>query len=321
MTWIVGIDEAGYGPNLGPLVMSSVACQLPTSLASTSLWSVLRRVVRRQSSDDDGRLLIDDSKLVYSTARGLRSLEVGVAATLPTWPKEELITFEHLLGLVAPCHRVDPQAEQWYSGSTILPVESDRCELTSAASRFDRACEKKAVVRGLVRSVVVHASQFNVLLSEWRSKGAVLAQALLDIIRANLEALDDFEPVWFQIDKHGGRNNYAALLQNAIPEGLVIADEERTNRSVYHVLGLERQVRFTFQPRADSEHFCVAIASMISKYLREIFMIEFNIYWQEHIPGLERTAGYYGDASRFYSAVRPAMERLGITEECVWRRR
>ena len=31
---------------------------------------------------------------------------------------------------------------------------------------------------------------------------------------------------------------------------------------------------FVIQPRADVEHFCVALASMISKYVRELMMME-----------------------------------------------
>ena len=33
MPWIMGLDEAGYGPNLGPFVMSLVAFRVPEPLA------------------------------------------------------------------------------------------------------------------------------------------------------------------------------------------------------------------------------------------------------------------------------------------------
>src|ERR1700728_3969850 len=33
MAWVLGVDEAGYGPNLGPFVMSAVACRVPDALA------------------------------------------------------------------------------------------------------------------------------------------------------------------------------------------------------------------------------------------------------------------------------------------------
>jgi len=37
--------------------------------------------------------------------------------------------------------------------------------------------------------------------------------------------------------------------------------------------------------------------------------------------GLKPTAGYPGDAARFYEGIRPAMERLGVQESAVWRRK
>jgi hypothetical protein len=65
----------------------------------------------------------------------------------------------------------------------------------------------------------------------------------------------------------------------------------------------------------------VALASMVSKYVREILMLEFNAYWQNHVPGIEPTAGYPGDSHRFFAAIRPAIMKLGIPDSAVWRQR
>src|SRR5437764_14956143 len=80
MPWVVGIDEAGYGPNLGPLVQSAVALRLPDD--DPGGWRHLRAHVRRCCDPDDGRVLVDDSKLVYAGKNGLAKLERGIAATI-----------------------------------------------------------------------------------------------------------------------------------------------------------------------------------------------------------------------------------------------
>jgi hypothetical protein len=55
--------------------------------------------------------------------------------------------------------------------------------------------------------------------------------------------------------------------------------------------------------------------------VREVLMLEFNHFWQEHVPGLKPTAGYPGDAARFLEAIRPTLDRLGLKESAVWRRK
>src|SRR5207249_8144992 len=159
--------------------------------------------------------------------------------------------------------------------------------------------------------------RFNGLLDEWGSKGAVLAHALTGLLRATVRAAAGEEPLHFFIDKHGGRNAYAAMLQHALPDGMVLVEHEGAARSAYRFVGVTPEVRVTFRPRADAEHFCVALASMASKYLRELLMLEFNRFWQSHLPGLKPTAGYPGDAARYLASIRPVLAKLGLPESAV----
>ncbi len=323
MPWIIGIDEAGYGPNLGPLVMTSVACHVPDRLADTDLGRLLGKVVRRYDDHEDredGRLLVDDSKLVYSTAQGLACLEASVTAALSSSGEPDC-TLETLLNRLCPAHVPELKNEPWYTGTRCLPAENNLDELSLQASRFAECSKNQEIHWGPVHSALVGARQFNNLLDHWGSKGAVLGHALTGLLEKNQVLGESSDPLYFFIDKHGGRNNYAAMLQQAFPNGLVLAREESMARSVYSVCGLHWEVRLTIQPRADAEHFCVALASMVSKYIRELLMLEFNGFWQSHVPELKPTAGYPGDAARFFEEIQPIAARLGIAEEKLWRRR
>jgi hypothetical protein len=320
MPWMVGIDEAGYGPNLGPLVMTAVACRLADTTAA-DLWQMLRPAVRRPGDDDDGRILVEDSKLVYSTARGLLELERGVLACLGCRLGPSPWTLCHFLESTCSAGADDLGQEAWYLGQTPLPTTADFFALAAAGDRFGQACLQAGLEWGPIRCVVICPGRFNALLDRWGSKGAVLAHCLTELLTCNRHLDGPAEPAWFIVDKHGGRNHYAAMLQHALPDGLVVAEEEGMEKSTYQVLGLPRPLRLTFQPRADASHFVVALASMISKYLRELFMHEFNQFWQTHVPGLKPTAGYPGDAARFRDAVLPAAKRLGIADDALWRRK
>jgi ribonuclease HII len=321
MPWIVGIDEAGYGPNLGPFVMTSVAYRVPEFVAGADGWKILRQAVRRQGDPDDGRILVEDSKVVYSTQRGLLDLETAVLAFLAAGGPLEEALLHHLADRLCPAFHADLRAEPWYSGNSALPLEAERLRCHEMALRLVRTSMERRVSWGRVRSVVVCPPRFNELLHTRGSKGAVLGYALGHLLVANRTPDESHEPIWFFVDKHGGRNTYAAMLQDALADGMVVAQEEGPKRSVYRVLGLDRDIRLTFQPRADAEYFCVALASMVSKYLREVLMREFNQFWQARVPDLKPTAGYPGDALRFWNAIRPVAERLAIPEAALWRRK
>ncbi|MFN4257967.1 MAG: hypothetical protein ACK4RK_01620 [Gemmataceae bacterium] len=321
MPWIVGIDEAGYGPNLGPLVMTAVSCQVPNELIDADLWHVLRDGVRRQREVDNGQIIVDDSKQVYSTAKGLAQLEATalVCSGRGEWPLP--FPLHHLMEMMSLEGSAELTREPWYHGNSILPCTCVGERLAVLSARFAATCRQVGVHWNPVRSVIVCPTQFNTITMRHDSKGAVLAHGLTRLMQTYCQPDGTTEPIAVFVDKHGGRNNYAAMLHQAISDGMVVVQEESALKSTYHVLGLSRPVQVTFQPRADAAHLCVALASIVSKYLREVLMAEFNMFWKQHLPDLKPTAGYPVDAVRFWNAIHPVAERLGISKASLWRER
>jgi ribonuclease HII len=321
MPWIVGIDEAGYGPNLGPFVMSAVALHVPESATGADPWDLLRDAVRRPGERSDARMLVADSKLIYSPGRGISALECVLHAFLTgAWGGAPL-TLHDYLGRFCVRGQHELGAEPWYTGTTKLPATRPARNIQRRASLLTQASANQEITWGPLWSVVICSRRFNQLVQHWGSKGGVLGEALAELL-ARFGALEpSTDSISFLIDKHGGRNHYAAMLQEAMPEGLLVVHEERMERSVYSVLGLKREVRFTIQPRADFEHFAVALASMVSKYLRELLMREFNRFWRRRVRNLKPTAGYPGDSRRFFRAIKPTADRLGIPETALWRQK
>jgi ribonuclease HII len=318
MPWRVGIDEAGYGPNLGPLVMTAVACRVSEEHADGCLWRVLGRAVRRQRDKKRlTRLLVDDSKLVYSTARGLAELETSVLAILGGTG-----TLTDLLGPLVDRLHADHElrGEAWYRGAAALPLAADAPTINSASLQFRAACESSGLEWRWMRCMIVCSPRFNEWTDRWGSKAAVLSVGLTQLLPP-IMALEPSESVTVVVDKHGGRNFYGAMLQEAFPDCWTLPREEGLENSLYEIKGLDRPCHVRIKPRADGEHFEVALASMISKYIREALMAEFNEFWRQHVPDLEPTAGYPGDSQRFLEAIRPALARLQIAEELVWRKR
>ena len=318
MPWVVGIDEAGYGPNLGPLVQAAVALYLPDD--DPAGWETLKGAVRRcgdRKRKGDDRLLIDDSKKVYARG-GFEALErvaYGLFGIVPN-PIREFLTFS------LPGVANDIVAESWFQQDETLPLESTRETLEESVGRW--LMGYRAGMYG-ARFNLVPAPAFNRIVDETGSKATVLARGLVSLLAelpghvAVPELLD--HPVHFLCDKQGGRNFYAALIQQAFPDGWVVIEKESNEESRYRVEHLGRPVTVTFRPRADGDSVSVALASMLCKYLREVCMRQFNRFWAAHVPGIAPTAGYPVDAMRFYAEIKPAMAKLGLSDDQVWRKK
>jgi hypothetical protein len=314
MRWVVGIDEAGYGPNLGPLVQSAAAVRLPDD--DPAGWDALRPAVRRAGrAKADPRLVVDDSKRVYMGVNALEKLERNTRGLFGMLAP----TAGELLSAVALdwCVR-ELAAEGWYDPAAVAPIATTSDAVQKHVAHFAEHCPE-GITFATPSAVVTPAPLFNTVVEASGTKGTLLAHGLIDLLRVTLASLPGDESVVVLCDKQGGRNYYGPLLAEAFPTAGVFPQLETNAESRYTLDGLGRVVSVVFKPRADGDSIAVAAASMVCKYLREVCMAQFNAYWASHVPGIKETAGYPVDAKRFYDEIRPAMEKLGIAERAVWR--
>lgn len=319
MGFLIGTDEAGYGPNLGPLVVSSTIWQVPDERLDCDLYDLLAPLVVTQLSDDPLSIPIADSKQLYRPGGSLAALERGVLTALVLtagMPREWDDLWQSLCPGVADERTQIP----WYDGfQCTVPLDLDNETPTQLAARLQTQLDQIGMRLHAIRSTVLFPAPFNRLVERFDSKGTVLSTATLDLVADLLEQLPN-EPVRVICDKHGGRNYYGALLQPRLCHGLVRVIHEGRDESAYDIgqPGCSREIRF----RARGEAFLPsALASMTSKYLRELAMRAFNRFWCEHVEDLRPTAGYPIDARRFKRQISATQAELGICDSQLWRQR
>ncbi|WGK69294.1 hypothetical protein P0082_00110 [Candidatus Haliotispira prima] len=68
--------------------------------------------------------------------------------------------------------------------------------------------------------------------------------------------------------------------------------------------------RLLFRVKGDRRNILCAIASIWAKYRRELLMRQLNSYWQQQVPNLPTTSGYYQDAQVFLKVLRESLPNL-----------
>lgn len=319
MPTLIGVDEAGYGPNLGPLVVAATRWEAPEELLTgdrlqTAVESAIAAAPVR---DDPQRVAIADSKLLYSPGGGLGELERGVLAALRLLDKQA-DRWRGIWTAVAPDSTEELQKAPWrcdYDES--LPIDAASASIENAARVMAAQLDASQLRLVDVKASVIFPAEFNRLIEQHGNKATALSVTSLCLVQSLLGETND--RVLVHCDKHGGRKRYGPLLQSIFPDLLFMTKKETANESVY-AAGANAAMRFRFIAKGD--HFLpAALASMFAKYLRELAMRAFNRFWILHAPGTKPTAGYPLDAKRFKADIAEAQKKLNIDDADLWRSR
>jgi hypothetical protein len=321
MAYLIGTDEAGYGPNLGPLVISATVWQAPDDVGPEDLYDCLAGWIAIRPRDVDGDagpcVAMADSKSLYTSGGGLHHLQHGLLAALgllnhrpQTWREVwRALSPESLdrMSSIPWCDKYDV---------SMSPL-SDWHTISMTIERLQKGFDAAGVRLLAVRSRAVFEEEFNELVERHGSKGAALSHETLALAARMMESLASGR-LSVVFEKNGGRNCYGPLLATYFPEHFIEIRGEGRHRSTYRFGPEERRIEVCFRTKAETT-LPAALASMASKYLRELAMQALNEFWSDRVPGIRPTAGYPVDAKRFRRDIGETVEKLNIPEHVWWR--
>ena len=333
-----GIDEAGYGPLLGPLCVGCAAFTVPDAAGDAApdappcLWKALSAAVCRTTTDRRRRIAVEDSKKLKgakdAALHPLRHLERGVAAfaSAVAGAPPEWVDDDTLLAALGARAAAPPEGDAWHDAPLPLPVGNDAAALRISGAMLRTALAKAGIEAASLSVRALDAREFNRLAARVSNKATINFMAAAEHVeRVRRLAAGRGVDAWIALDRQGGRTGYLDALRTSFPDATLAVIEESESTARYRLRwpaggGLPAHAAtVSFELGGEERNLPIALASMAAKFARELHMRRLNAFFARHVPGLAPTAGYVQDGRRFLDDVGAAAKRLGIAREALVR--
>ncbi len=312
-----GVDEAGLGPLLGPLCFGFTCFEAP---AKADLWHLLRGIVAKEK-ESLPLLLVNDSKKIYSGARGFCYLEETVLAFYWVVHGEIPRSVEDFLRS-SPLQPIFTEMDKhpWYRHRSIaLPRKTSKEKIEEIGSRLLKRLEETEIHFRRAGQLVVTEGELNDSFAQTENKSTTHFLKCARILRFLGDEVESEGEIW--VDRLGMRRRYLGLLGELFPGAAIWIRYERPDESCYEIQEDKKSFRIRFLTQGDAKVFSVALASIFAKYTRELLMERWNDYFQSIAPGVRPTAGYYSDAVRYLKEAREKIDQSGIPQNLLVRSR
>ncbi len=278
---LVGIDENGLGPRLGPLIVTAVTARADGERASKVLLGRPGRAFGSRIGDSKALVSYKDGALGQAWARVLGEAAGATAETPRELVAKLALDDEQTLRALCPEQH---EAQCWSCegesfdapGEVMANVRKDLSRLEKRGARVES-----------VRVAIVCTKRINQAADRGTSRFQLdlhtMERLLLD---ARSRAPDDLVAV---CGKVGGYNQYVDAFGPLSGRLHTVMSEGRA-RSEYAMPGLGR---VAFVRDADEQHLLVCLASLVGKYVRDLLTTRVVRHHARHMPHLPLVSGYH----------------------------
>jgi ribonuclease HII len=305
---LVGIDENGLGPRLGPLVVTAISARTSGEGNERARRAPRGRLAERLG-DSKKLVAFGDDALGEAWARAL-ARRFGLAPASPAELFRALaLDPDARLREDCPSDHLDqcwcPREEAFVAPEELAEeVGRDLGKLEAkgvdvASCHVAVVCAKRlnhAAVRGTTRfHLDLHAMERLALAAR------ELAGAEVAVTCGKVGGFDRYAPHFGPL---GGR--------------LHVALEEGRAKSEYKFPGVGT---IAFVRDADARHLLVCMASLVGKWVRDLLMARIVRHYRDTNADLPDASGYHDPVtSRFVAATRLSRKRRGLPDDCFERR-
>ncbi len=326
---IMGIDENGMGPRLGPLVATGVVLEVSQYRAAP---------LRRRGA----ALGLGDSKDTSGFGRMTRAEDLALAVMehlnarsasehAPSTLDMDEVSRRLLLsrGFAAPCPDASTARQCFDRPLTVPAFEGDIARGRTLLAKL----QGRALKLRWARSAVACVGRLNREHDEGRNKVVTDLTMFEELMLAARHDLgEDLVVICGMV---GGIRKYPTYFRRLRDVHPLDGDPGKSHPAKSHPAksnpGKSNRGKISyaargfshisFEIKADNKHLPVGLASMIGKYVRELFVERQLRFYRHHQPDLPRASGYHDPVTRrFIEQSAPLRRKLSIAPNCFERR-